>query len=117
MIRHIGAVIRVIGRLDFPGHDSLLNEDFPGTRTGTVHAMRGTDHFIVLPAIAIKLFPGTRGVILGAEVAKIGKGISHFFVLLKVPALRAATSRLTRAGTDGGGFQAISWPYASCRAS
>ena len=22
-----------------------------------------------------------------------------------------------RAGTDGGGFQAISWPYASCRAS
>lgn len=40
--------------------------------------MRGTDHFIVLPAIAIKLFPGTRGVILGAEVAKVGKGISHF---------------------------------------
>ena len=78
MIRHIGTVIRVVGRLDFPGHDSLLNEDLPGTRTGTVHAMRGTDHFIVLPAIAIKLFPGTRGVILGAEVAKVGKGISHF---------------------------------------
>ncbi len=51
---------RIIERLHLPGDDALLDVDVPTAAARAVDAMCAANHFIVLPAVAIKLFPRAR---------------------------------------------------------
>ena len=57
----VGQVIAgagVIGLLGFPGHDATLDVDLPRARARAVHTVSGAHDLVVLPAIAIGVFPG-----------------------------------------------------------
>lgn len=51
---------RIIERLHLPGHNSLLHVDVPTASAGAIDSVCRTDHFVVLPAVAIELFPRAR---------------------------------------------------------
>lgn len=55
--RHVCIQDWVIQRLQFPGDDSIFDIDHPRTATSTIYAVCTSYHFVMLPAIAIKLFP------------------------------------------------------------
>src|SRR5690606_36887067 len=57
MVRQIRAGAGVVGLLGFPGDQPVLHVDFPATGAGAVHAMGGADNLVVLPALAIAVFP------------------------------------------------------------
>ena len=51
---------RIIESLHFPGHDSLFDIDVPAAAAGAVNTVGTADDLVVLPAVSVKLFPGTR---------------------------------------------------------
>ena len=51
---------RIIRLLHFPGDDAVLDVHLPRTSARAVHAVRTADDVIVLPAVAVELFPLTR---------------------------------------------------------
>src|SRR5690606_6839828 len=72
VIGHVGTGARIVGLLRFPGDQAALDVDFPGTRPGAVHAVRGTHDLVVLPAVAVGVFPGA--VFADHGAVPIGKG-------------------------------------------
>ena len=48
---------RVVERLHFPSDDAVLDVDHPRATAGAVDPVRASYDFIVLPAVAIELFP------------------------------------------------------------
>ena len=48
---------RIICLLGLPGDDTRFDVDLPGAGSGAVDPMRGTDDFVVLPALAVDFFP------------------------------------------------------------
>ena len=53
------AALRVIRSLGFPHNDAVFHVDIPGTGPRAVHTMGGTNLFIVLPPLSVKVFPGS----------------------------------------------------------
>src|SRR5699024_430088 len=50
---------RVVGLLHLPGDDAVLVVDGPRAATRAVHAVCAAEYVIMLPAVAVKLFPPT----------------------------------------------------------
>ncbi len=48
---------RIIKPLHLPSHDAVFDMNIPGAPAGAIHTMRTADDFVVLPSIAIELFP------------------------------------------------------------
>jgi hypothetical protein len=81
MVWHIRAGTRVVGLLRFPGHQAAFNIDFPATGARAVYTVSGTNHFIVLPPLAITFFPITIGI---EQLAmSIGKSFALLFEVTK----------------------------------
>src|SRR5690606_15635944 len=57
MIGQIVARTRIVGLLRFPRDNAALHVDLPRARTSAVHAMRGSYDLVVLPALAVGVFP------------------------------------------------------------
>ena len=57
VVGQIGAGARIIGGLDFPSNQAVFHINFPAARAGAVHAVGGAHFFIVLPAVAVGVFP------------------------------------------------------------
>ena len=57
VVRHVGAVLGVVGLLGLPGHDALLDVDLPGARAGAVDAVGRADDAVVLPAVPVGRLP------------------------------------------------------------
>src|SRR5690606_37899000 len=57
--RDVGVEDGIIQRLQFPGDDAVFDVDHPRTTACAVHAVRASYHAVVLPAIAVELFPLT----------------------------------------------------------
>ncbi len=49
---------RVVRLLGLPGDDPVLDVDLPGAGAGAVDAVRGADHLVVAPAVAVEDVPG-----------------------------------------------------------
>ncbi len=77
VVRQVGAGARIVGLLRFPGNQPVLDVDLPATGTGTVNAVCGAHHFVVLPALAIAVLPVTVGVHHLAVI--VGEGIAFKF--------------------------------------
>ena len=60
MVGQVGAGTGIIGLLGFPGDQAVFDVDLPATGTGAVDAVCGSNDFVVLPALSISVFPGTR---------------------------------------------------------
>src|SRR5208282_663955 len=58
--RQAGFQRGIVETLHFPCDDSVLHVDLPGASAGTIHAMSAAYNFVVLPAIAIELFPSSQ---------------------------------------------------------
>ncbi len=48
---------RIVGRLQLPGNDAVLDKDFPRAGPGAVHAVRRAHPLVVLETIPVELFP------------------------------------------------------------
>ncbi len=72
MVRQVGPGARIIRLLGFPGDDAALDVDFPRAGAGTVHTMGGADNLVVLPALAIGVFPVT--VLIGRDAMTFREG-------------------------------------------
>ena len=59
VVRHIRAGTWIVRLLGFPGNDATLDVNLPRTRPRTVGAVRRTDDLVVLPTLAVGIFPGT----------------------------------------------------------
>src|SRR6056297_989649 len=57
MIGQIRTGTGVIGLLGFPGNQAVLDVNFPATGAGAVYAVGGTHDLVVLPALAVAVFP------------------------------------------------------------
>ena len=56
---------RIVQTLHLPGDDAVFHVDLPGASARAIHAVRAANHLVVLPAVAVKLFPtAQRGVAL-----------------------------------------------------
>ena len=73
MVGQIRTGARIVGLLGFPSNQAVLHINFPAARTGTVHTVSGTYHFIVLPAAAVGIFPFA--VFFGQYAVSVGKGL------------------------------------------
>jgi hypothetical protein len=49
--------LRIIGGLQLPGDDAVLDEDLPAAATGAVDPVRRPDPLVVLEAVAVELLP------------------------------------------------------------
>src|SRR5690554_3458147 len=47
----------IVGLLGFPGDQAVLDVDLPAAGAGAVYAVSGTHHLVVLPALAVAVFP------------------------------------------------------------
>ncbi len=54
IFRTVRAHRRVIGLLGLPGDNAVLDVYLPGTGSGAVHAVRGADHLVMAPAVAVE---------------------------------------------------------------
>ena len=72
VIGQVRSGARVVGLLGFPGDDAALDVDLPGAGARAVHAMGGSDDLVVLPALAIGVFPVA--VFIGRNAVALGKG-------------------------------------------
>ena len=50
----------VVESLHFPSDDSVFHMDHPGAASGAVDSVRASNNLVMLPAIAIKLFPSSK---------------------------------------------------------
>ena len=57
VVRQVGPGAGIVGLLGLPGDDPALHVDLPAARPGAVGAMGRAHHLVVLPALAIGLFP------------------------------------------------------------
>ena len=57
MVGQVGTGARIVGLLDFPGDQAVLDENLPAARAGAVHPVGGAHHLVLLPAAAIGVFP------------------------------------------------------------
>jgi len=71
VVRQVGARARVIRLLRLPGDDAALDVDLPRARTRAVRAVRRAHDLVVLPAVAIRVFPGA--VFAGGQAVAIGE--------------------------------------------
>jgi hypothetical protein len=76
MIGQIVAGARVVGLLGFPGHQPILDVDFPATGAGAVHAVGRAHDFVVLPAGAVGILPAA--ILVGDDAVIAGEGIGDF---------------------------------------
>ena len=95
VVGQVGPRARVIGLLGFPGDQAILDIHLPAARAGAVHAMRGTHDLVVLPALAIGIFPGAVFIDHGAMAVRerLGRLAKKFKTVQKVT---HATSTLRR---------------------
>src|SRR5690606_6025267 len=66
MVRHVRARARVVRLLRLPRDDPALDVDLPATGAGAVHAVRGADDLVVLPALPVCVLPAS---VLAADLA------------------------------------------------
>ena len=59
VVGQVRAGARVVGLLGLPGDQPVLDIHLPAARTGAVDAVGRADDLVVLPALAIGVFPGT----------------------------------------------------------
>src|SRR5699024_3857490 len=57
VLRAIRTHRRIIGRLSFPGDDSVFDINIPGARARAVDTVRGTDDLVVAPTVPIEDVP------------------------------------------------------------
>ncbi len=57
VVGHVGAGAGVIGLLRLPGDDPALDVDLPAARAGAIDAVGRAHDLVVLPALAVALFP------------------------------------------------------------
>jgi hypothetical protein len=57
--------------LGFPGDQAVLDIDLPAAGTGTVYAVRGAHDLVMLPTLAITVFPGS--IFIGNHAVVSGK--------------------------------------------
>jgi hypothetical protein len=67
----------IVGLLHLERHQAVLDEDFPGTAAGAVHAVGRAHDLVVLPAMAIGIFPVT--ILVGDDAVVVGEGFLRFF--------------------------------------
>ena len=77
MVGKVGPRARVVRLLCLPGDDAALHIDLPATGAGAVGAMRRAHDLVVLPALAIAVFPGPR--LICDFAVSIGK-LTGFFL-------------------------------------
>ncbi|MNW66244.1 hypothetical protein D3C74_446930 [compost metagenome] len=77
MVGQVGAGAGIVGLLRFPGHEAVFDVNLPATRAGTVHAVGGSHNFVVLPALAIAVFPVAVGV--HHLTVPVGEGFAFLF--------------------------------------
>ena len=68
VVGQVGAGARVVGLLGFPGDQAVLHVDLPAARAGAVHPVGGAHDLVVLPALAVPIFP-LAGFVTGFAVA------------------------------------------------
>ena len=78
------------GLLDFPGHQTIFNVDFPAAGAGAVYPVGRADDFVMLPTLAISILPVTVGI--EKLAMPIGR-LRHGLLSLKTPIKRKALSR------------------------
>ena len=71
VVRQVRPRARIIGLLGFPGDDPAFDVDLPRARAGAVHAMRGPDDLVVLPALAVAVLPAP--VLMRGDAVTVGK--------------------------------------------
>src|SRR5690606_13447003 len=57
VVGKIGARARIVRLLGFPGDDPALHVDFPGARSGAVHAVGGPHDLVRGPALPVGVLP------------------------------------------------------------
>ena len=57
MVRQVRPGARIVGLLRLPGDDAALDVDLPGAGAGAVRAVGRAHDLVVLPALAIAVFP------------------------------------------------------------
>src|SRR5690606_21933103 len=75
VVGQIGTRARVVGLLRLPGDDAALDVHLPRARARTVRAVGGTHDLVVLPALAIAVFPAT--VFVGDHPVPVGEFLSR----------------------------------------
>ena len=73
VVGQVRAGARIVGLLGFPGDQPVLDVDLPAARAGAVHAVGRTHDLVVLPTLAVAVFP-TAVVALG-DAKAIGEGL------------------------------------------
>jgi len=104
MIGQVRASARVVGLLDFPGHQTIFNVDFPATGACTVNTVGGTHDFVELPTLAIAVLPVA--VAMHHLSVTIGKGFALLFEVAK------AIQKFTHDMTPAPG---MNWDLMPCR--
>ncbi|GCO34369.1 hypothetical protein ExPCM14_02051 [Escherichia coli] len=104
MIWQVRASARVVGLLDFPGHQTIFNVDFPATGACTVNTVGGTHDFVELPTLAIAVLPVA--VAMHHLSVTIGKGFALLFEVAK--AIQKFTHDITPA-------PGMNWDLMPCR--
>jgi len=82
VIRHIGTSAGIISLLGLKGNNTALDINLPTARTGTVHPVGGTDNLVIIPPLAIAIFPGA--VFLGNDTMTSRKSV-HVLLEKKQP--------------------------------
>ena len=75
VVGEIRAGARVVGLLGFPGNQAVLYIHLPATGAGAVHAVGRTHDLVVLPALAIPVFP--LAVFFHHRTVAVGEGGFH----------------------------------------
>ena len=104
MIGQVRASARVVSLLDFPGHQTIFNVDFPATGACTVNTVGGTHDFVELPTLAIAVLPVA--VAMHHLSVIIGKGFALLFEVAK--AIQKFTHDITPA-------PGMNWDLMPCR--
>ena len=77
MVRQVFAGARIVGLLHLERHQAVLDENLPRTAAGAVHAVGGTHHLVMLPAMAVSIFP--LAVFVGDNAVVVGEGLLDLF--------------------------------------
>src|SRR5262245_24510543 len=71
MVRQIGPCPRIVGLLSLPGNDAAFDVDLPGAGPRAVRAVGRAYDLVVLPALAISVFPAS--VFAGDDAVTFGE--------------------------------------------
>src|SRR3546814_20744911 len=72
MVRQVRTGPRVIGLLGFPGDGAALDIDLPRAGARAIRAMSGADDLVMLPALAVTVFPAA--IFAGGDAVRSGEG-------------------------------------------